>query len=554
MLRTIMIFPQFKNIGIIDEIRDRYDPLAKLVRPHITLVFPFESEMTNEELEEKLTSSLQNVAPFELTLHGFSKSADNYLFLDIEKGKEIIEAIHDELYSKHFKEFYLDIPYIPHMTVGKLDSQQELIDAYESVKNIEVSFETIVDKVSVEVIGEHEESIIAIEKMLADPFTWYKAPVTECLEIRQVYGVVFSNDGRVLLRIEDGRYKLTGGRPEKGESFEETLRREYIEELNVELTDIHYLGYLLAQDHDEKYAQVRMIARIKDIGESCIDPDRGKMYGRKLVAIDSVKDYLSYGDEAGNQMLEDAIIMAKEKYGLDTPYSDDDNDLILVEPSAEMKDSALEYKGEHFAFGDMQVHGSGGLAFYDDYNEWLKHIDAIRVPTSERPIQTSTFFSKRVSDGKLIGCIKIHHSLTDDIRNGGNIAYGIRPSERKKGYGKKQLQLGLAFAKQKSIEQVIIACDKENAASATTAKSCGGLQVNEFVEDGVIKQHFAIDLKWPLNPVPQCHFIEITEYPACHFLIDFVQLLELILAFKPGCSQELVSQNDIGNGFFFIFR
>ena len=45
MLRTIMIFPQFNNIEIIDGIRDRYDPLAKLVRPHITLVFPFESEM-----------------------------------------------------------------------------------------------------------------------------------------------------------------------------------------------------------------------------------------------------------------------------------------------------------------------------------------------------------------------------------------------------------------------------------------------------------------------------------------------------------------------------
>ncbi len=29
MLRIIMIFPQFSNIEIINEIRDRYDPLAK---------------------------------------------------------------------------------------------------------------------------------------------------------------------------------------------------------------------------------------------------------------------------------------------------------------------------------------------------------------------------------------------------------------------------------------------------------------------------------------------------------------------------------------------
>lgn len=51
-----MIFPQFNNIEIINEIRHRYDPLANLLRPHITLVFPFESDMTNDEVEEKLTS------------------------------------------------------------------------------------------------------------------------------------------------------------------------------------------------------------------------------------------------------------------------------------------------------------------------------------------------------------------------------------------------------------------------------------------------------------------------------------------------------------------
>ncbi len=163
MLRTIMIFPQFENIEIINDIRERYDPLAKLVRPHITIVFPFESEMTNDELEEKLRSCLKEVGPFELVLHGFSKTDDNYLFLDIEKGKGIIEAIHDDLYSDCFKDYDLGLPYIPHMTVGKLNNEQELDGACEYVKNIDVSFRTLVDKVSVEMIGEHEESIIAFE-------------------------------------------------------------------------------------------------------------------------------------------------------------------------------------------------------------------------------------------------------------------------------------------------------------------------------------------------------------------------------------------------------
>lgn len=48
--RTIIIFPEFENIDIINNIRKKYDPLADLILPHITLVFPFDSEMSNEKL------------------------------------------------------------------------------------------------------------------------------------------------------------------------------------------------------------------------------------------------------------------------------------------------------------------------------------------------------------------------------------------------------------------------------------------------------------------------------------------------------------------------
>ena len=103
--------------------------------------------------------------------------------------------------------------------------------------------------------------------------------------------------------------------PENAEIFEETLKREYIEELNIELEDIHYLGYLLVEDNSDKYAQVRMIAKIKDIYESHIDPATGKVYGRELVPATKVKEYLNYSDLAGNEMIEDAIKLAIDFYG-----------------------------------------------------------------------------------------------------------------------------------------------------------------------------------------------------------------------------------------------
>ena len=145
-------------------------------------------------------------------------------------------------------------------------------------------------------------------------YTWYNIPVTSDLKVRQVYGIAFNDEGRIILRIENNKYKLTGGKPEENESYEETLKREYIEELNVELEDCYYLGFLLVEDNNEKYAQVRMIAKIKSINENHIDPATGEMYERELVNADKVKKLLNYKDEAGNLMLDEAIQKAKEKY------------------------------------------------------------------------------------------------------------------------------------------------------------------------------------------------------------------------------------------------
>ena len=168
-LRTIMIFPEFENMEIIDNIRNQYDPLAKLVRPHITLVFPFKSQMSNEELTQILNIRLMSVKSFELKLGGISKQEDifgNYLFLDVMQGMEELCDIHQILYDNEFKEFASGLPYTPHMTIGKLSTAQMLEDAFNDVKSMNNIFSTIVNKVSAEMIGDNEESIIVIEKEL----------------------------------------------------------------------------------------------------------------------------------------------------------------------------------------------------------------------------------------------------------------------------------------------------------------------------------------------------------------------------------------------------
>ena len=168
------------------------------------------------------------------------------------------------------------------------------------------------------------------------------------------------------------------------------------------------------------------------------------------------------------------------------------NNLILVKPSKLLEKEILMYKQEHFAYGEKQIHGTCGLAYYDNFDEWLNLVLSIESDKLRNGVHTSTLFTKRIEDGKLVGCLKIHHSLTEELKSGGHIAYGIRPSERRKGYGKQQLELALNYAKNIGIREVIVACDKSNVASAMTAKSCGGILSHEFVEEGVEKQHYSI--------------------------------------------------------------
>lgn len=168
-LRTIMIFPKFENMEIIDNIRNQYDPLAKLVRPHITLVYPFESQMSNEELTQVLNIRLAPIKPFKLKLGGISRQDDvfeNYLFLNILQGMEEICDIHRILYDNEFKSFNSGLHYLPHITLGKLPTAQLLENAFNNVKFMDNTFCTIVNKISVETIGNNKESIIAAEKKL----------------------------------------------------------------------------------------------------------------------------------------------------------------------------------------------------------------------------------------------------------------------------------------------------------------------------------------------------------------------------------------------------
>ena len=121
-------------------------------------------------------------------------------------------------------------------------------------------------------------------------FIWYEAPIPNDMPITQVYGVLFDEKGRIMLRVDNGFHGLVGGTPEPGETYEKTLHREVYEEVNCKISDLHYLGYQTVVGDGEPYAQLRYIAKLTEIGENRPDLDGGKMCERVLVPTEQAGD------------------------------------------------------------------------------------------------------------------------------------------------------------------------------------------------------------------------------------------------------------------------
>lgn len=171
------------------------------------------------------------------------------------------------------------------------------------------------------------------------------------------------------------------------------------------------------------------------------------------------------------------------------------NELVLTPPSKLLEKQILEYKQEYIDFKETNINGSCGLAKCDNFDEWLDLVLSIKKDKLRDNVHASTFLTVRKSDNKIIGTIQLRHFLTDELKeHGGHIGYGIRPTERKKGYGKEQLLLVLEIAKSMKIPKVMITCNKDNIASSKTAISCGGILTGENIYEGKEQQIYWIPI------------------------------------------------------------
>lgn len=161
MKRAIHLFPEFTNIEIIESLRRKYDPLFGLIPPHITLVFPFESDISAQLLQNHVCDVLKGFKPFFIRLQDFTATADQYLFLNVKNGNDQIIELHDRLYSGVLS-IHRDprFSFHPHLTIGKFANEENLLSAIVETTSNKSVFETTVSKIFIEIIDESEHSTI----------------------------------------------------------------------------------------------------------------------------------------------------------------------------------------------------------------------------------------------------------------------------------------------------------------------------------------------------------------------------------------------------------
>lgn len=132
---------------------------------------------------------------------------------------------------------------------------------------------------------------------------------------------------------------------------------------------------------------------------------------------------------------------------------------------------------------------------YHDFDYYLENLEFKEA--SDGKVPDSVFFLLDEDRDRLLGAVNIRHYLNASLlQAGGHIGDGIRPSERRKGYGTEIIRLALLECKKLGIDKVLIICDKDNIGSAKAIQKNGGVLENEFInEDDVVEQRYWITVK-----------------------------------------------------------
>ncbi len=180
---------------------------------------------------------------------------------------------------------------------------------------------------------------------------------------------------------------------------------------------------------------------------------------------------------------------------------------FLTRATLDMEEGIRDYLSEFVEYGS-NINGTGffkkilnGRSFREALvrNEYLEDSEYAKK-TGKCP--GKTLFLIRADDRKIIGAVNLRWDLDEEmLKFIGHIGYSIRPTERRKGYGKLNLYLALKESEKLGLDRVMISCRVSNPASDRTIQALGGVLERSDIDpaDGELTNVYWIEVKQALE-------------------------------------------------------
>jgi 2'-5' RNA ligase len=148
--RAIVLFLPVPEPDAVVALRRKFDPLFGTLAAHITLVFPFHSDMPADALRRHVEVAVRGVSPIKVRLSGVTGADAQYLFLNVKRGNDALIDLHDRLYQGSLHVHLSDeFSFLPHVTIGRLADKNSFRAALDTASATSIDFEVTLDTVTV---------------------------------------------------------------------------------------------------------------------------------------------------------------------------------------------------------------------------------------------------------------------------------------------------------------------------------------------------------------------------------------------------------------------
>lgn len=130
------------------------------------------------------------------------------------------------------------------------------------------------------------------------------------------------------------------------------------------------------------------------------------------------------------------------------------------------------------------------------FSEWKKEQQMLQKEATlpSGLVRADTLFLVE-ENGYILGAINLRYTMNDELlKFGGHMSFGIRPEERRKGYGFIMIKLAFNTLRGNGINRALITVSRDNKAAKNIVKKIGGVLENAYELKGNVIDRYWISL------------------------------------------------------------